>query len=268
MPVFFFAMAELTHIGNDSRMDLVLLFVLLHVLVYPSSNAYNSLQDRDEGSIGLIRKPLPVPASLHSIVNVFDAMAILLALLINLHVTIMVMVYILFSRLYSYRGIRLKQYAIPGFLTVFIFQGGWIFMMVQAISPDFDFRSSLPMAIVSSCLIGAIYPLSQIYQHQQDQADGVNSLSALLGYRGTFLFSGVLFITGTVLFTRWQFAHDEHMKVWILLACQGPVVSYFVYWFLKVWHDPGEASFEHTMRMNSIAAICMNLCFIILNFFR
>ncbi|HMT35427.1 MAG TPA: hypothetical protein PKC41_06190, partial [Chitinophagaceae bacterium] len=37
-----------------------LLFFILHFFVYPASNAYNSTQDRDEGSVGLIKNPLPI----------------------------------------------------------------------------------------------------------------------------------------------------------------------------------------------------------------
>jgi len=42
----------------------VLLFLVLHFLVYPSSNVFNSLQDEDKGSTGLFKKPLPVPMEL------------------------------------------------------------------------------------------------------------------------------------------------------------------------------------------------------------
>ena len=35
-----------------------LIFVILHILVYPASNGYNSYMDRDEGSIGGLKNPL------------------------------------------------------------------------------------------------------------------------------------------------------------------------------------------------------------------
>lgn len=266
MPVYFFALSEMSSSGLKEYRSLILLFIILHLLVYPSSNAYNSIQDRDQGSIGLVRNPLPVPSGLYPLVNLMDLAAALLSLFIHLKVAGMVLVYIVFSRLYSYRGIRLKQYAIPAFLTVFVFQGAWIYIMVRSIDPDYHFLSSLPLAFTGSCLIGAIYPLSQVYQHRQDKADGVNSLSALLGYRGTFLFSAILFISGTLIYVLWQIPLHHMQYVWILLAFQGPVVLYFLYWFALVWKDTRHANFEHTMRLNILASLCMNLCFMILCF--
>ena len=40
--------------------------------------------------------------------------------------------------------------------------------------------------IASSLLIGGFYPLTQIYQHEEDYNDGVITISYLLGYKGTF----------------------------------------------------------------------------------
>jgi 1,4-dihydroxy-2-naphthoate octaprenyltransferase len=45
-----------------------------------------------------------------------------------------------------------------------------------------------------------------------------------------------------------------------------PIVLYFLFWFLKVLKNPLDANFKNTMKMNFIAAICMNSCFIVLYF--
>jgi 1,4-dihydroxy-2-naphthoate octaprenyltransferase len=50
MPVFLFALSEQQ---PNNAMQAFLLFVVLHLLIYPSSNAYNSYMDQDEGSIGV-----------------------------------------------------------------------------------------------------------------------------------------------------------------------------------------------------------------------
>ena len=47
--------------------------------------------------------------------------------------------------------------------------------------------------IAASLLIGGFYPLTQIYQHDADRKDGVLSISARLGYRGTFIFCAVVY---------------------------------------------------------------------------
>jgi len=68
MPVFLLVSLELGFAGdNFSWQSWVLVFIALHLFIYPSSNAYNSYQDSDEGSIGLIKNTLKKRARIYSI---------------------------------------------------------------------------------------------------------------------------------------------------------------------------------------------------------
>ena len=55
MPVYWFALGQA---GSINALDALLVFVILHLLVYPASNGYNSYMDRDQGSIGGLKTPL------------------------------------------------------------------------------------------------------------------------------------------------------------------------------------------------------------------
>jgi 1,4-dihydroxy-2-naphthoate octaprenyltransferase len=199
---------------------------------------------------------------------ILDVIAIVLSLLINKQTAILILIYILASRLYSWRKIRLKQYPILGFFTVFICQGALVFYIVQYSQFEhLNFRNlifSLPFAFISSLFIGSMYPLSQIYQHRQDRNDGVHTISALLGYRDTFLFAGIQFIAASFLLTYSFISEGKLIPLIIYNASQLPVVFFFLYWFYHVMKDNSKANFKHTMQMNIISAICMNVCFIIL----
>lgn len=264
LPVFLLAI--LIHPGVEWKFDTILLFFILHILVYPSSNAYNSLQDKDEGSIGLIKNPLPADKKLSWISLFMDISAVLLSVIISKHTALYVLIYILASRLYSYRNIRLKQYPFIGFLIVFVFQGAWIFFLVHhamgpTYTPGID-TFYIPALVASSCLIGSIYPLSQIYQHDSDIADGVITISYILGKRGTFIFSGLLFLIGSFLLLYTAFRANEINFIYSYLTFQLPSLIYFNYWFFKVIKNEKEANFKHTMRMSLISATCMNAFFI------
>ncbi len=269
MPVFLFSCYVL-EVGKDRSLiaELLLLFFILHGLVYPSSNAYNSTQDRDEGSVGLIKKPLPVPKTLIPITVILDCCALILCYTIHLYTAVLLLIYIIASRLYSYRGVRLKKYPILGFLIVFICQGALVFWMVKSvIVPDINgktFIESLPMAFVSSLFIGSIYPLSQIYQHEQDKKDGVYTISAMLGYRNTFIFSGIQFMLASLIFNYFLFNDGRTIEMLIYNTSQLPVIIFFLIWFYRVIKDHAKADFKHTMQMNIISAVSMNICFIIL----
>jgi 1,4-dihydroxy-2-naphthoate octaprenyltransferase len=214
--------------------------------------------DQDEGPIGGLKKPPKADKKVFHLTALMDTMAILMSLLIDLKAALYVSIYILASRTYSYRGIRLKQYAIPGFLTVVVFQGAWIYMLtfyaVGGMQPD------LSGCCISSLLIAGVYPLTQIYQHEADRKDGVNTISMLLGYRGTFLLTAICFVLAMLMFfTRFQ---DNLWKFWLLQFVLAPVLIYFFYWLSKVWKETKYADFTHTMRMNVLASSLLNLYFL------
>ena len=271
LPVFLFTLISVD-LESTNLLNVWILFIILHFLVYPSSNAYNSLQDNDSGSIGLIENPLPADKSIGIVSLSMDILAILLSLIISWQTAVYIAIYILASRLYSYRKVRLKQYPILGFLIVFFFQGAFTYFLVIDSLEGFVFNlwmNATPFhAVVASCLIGSIYPLSQIYQHKEDRADGVTTISYLLGKKGTFIFSGLFFLIGLILFAYpiWE-NPNERILVYLFILFQLPSLIYFNFWFYRVIQDESQANFKHTMRMNLISATCMNAFFITLIFF-
>lgn len=262
LPVYLWA---LCHVNHPFSLTSLAVFFILHLLVYPASNGYNSYMDKDTEPIGGLQHPPPPDRSLFYASLVMDTLALVLAACIQFWFFIGVAVYIVMSRLYSYRGIRLKRFPILGFLTVFCFQGAWIFFsVISALTPHFQWANlNLHLtvsALVSSCLIGAIYPLTQIYQHQSDLKDGVKTLSYVLGYRGTFLFSGICFALGVALLAT---RLNIQQFIWFNVLT-FPTVLFFAWWFWKVYKNTSAANFKNAMRMNIISCLCMNSYYIVL----
>jgi 1,4-dihydroxy-2-naphthoate octaprenyltransferase len=198
-----------------------------------------------------------------------DIAAIIFSLTISKVLALGILFYIMASRAYSYKRIRLKKYPVAGFLTVFIFQGALIFFIVYyACSMQTpDFVPVIP-CIVSSLLIGALYPLTQIYQHEEDKKDGVVTISYMLGKTGSFIFSGIEFLLATVLLY-FYFSHQDQLNYFFLfLICTFPVVLFFCYWMIKVWRDHTEANFSNSLLMNIIAMVCTSGYFASLVFIR
>jgi 1,4-dihydroxy-2-naphthoate polyprenyltransferase len=266
MPVFLFALSQAEEIHWRST---VLCFLIIHLLVFPSSNGYNSYQDRDETSIGGLKHPPKVSLNLFYATLLFDALAIISGLFISFYFVLFVMIFILMSRAYSYRGIRLKKYPVIGFLTVFVFQGGFVYLMASSAISGFSLNgllagNNLLCMSVASLFIGSAYPLTQIYQHEADKKDGVISISYKLGYGGTFIFSAILFTVGVVLlFLYFNFKHQLTAFVLFLLLML-PVIWRLNIWFGKVRKNTADASFENTMAMNRLMSVCMNSFFLLL----
>lgn len=266
MPVFLFALSQSI---NNNWQNTLIAFIILHVLIYPSSNGYNSYQDKDETSIGGLKHPPKVSESLFYATLLLDAIGVLFALLVSLTFFICVMLYVLISRAYSYRNLRLKKYAVIGFLTVFLFQGAFTYLMISSALSDFSFEifftsNNVICMSVASLFIGSIYPLTQIYQHQADKKDGVTTISYKLGYTGTFIFSSFMFGIASVLL--FGYFNEKHQITALILffVLMLPVVIRLLIWFSKVRKDAASANFENTMSMNLMASTCMNSYFLIL----
>lgn len=262
LPVYLFALSQLPQINWTNA---IFIFIILHLLVYPSSNGYNSYMDRDETPIGGLSAPLQPTQQLFYASVIMDVAAVGFSVFFSWIFALGILLYILASRAYSYRGIRLKKFPVIGFLTVFIFQGAVIFFIVyQAASArQIDHVPILP-CIISSFLIGALYPLTQIYQHEQDGKDGVTTISYLLGKRGTFIFSMLLFLSATALF---YFLFNNKVQInhfYLYLLVMLPVVLFFLYWMVKVWQKEEAANFKNSLQMNALSTICTTLFFLIL----
>lgn len=266
MPVFLFAISQASAINWQHA---VLVFIILHLFIYPASNGYNSYQDKDETSIGGLKYPPQVTKNLFYVTLFFDVTGMLLSIAVSVPFAVCVLVYVLVSRAYSYRKLRLKKYALIGFLTVFLFQGAFTYFMTMVGtsatgSENLFSTGNILCMTVSSLFIGSVYPLTQIYQHESDKNDGVITISYKLGYSGTFIFSACMFTLATALL--FYYFDQKHQLIALILffILMLPVIVRLLGWFINVKKNTGAADFENTMRMNLLASSCMNVYFLIL----
>jgi 1,4-dihydroxy-2-naphthoate octaprenyltransferase len=263
LPVFCFGVSQASsvHVAN-----MLVIFVALHLFIYPGSNAYNSYMDKDKGSIGGLEKPPPVTKNLFYASIIFDTAGLLICLFANWRMAVVMACYVLFSKAYSWHGVRLKKYAIGGWATVAVFQGGYTFMManmaaVNDVSTAWFTIKNISCMIFASLIIGGSYPLTQIYQHGEDSERGDITISYRLGITGTFLFTALFFsLASGIAFIYFQ-KYYNISQFFIFIGCTLPVVVYFGNWFLQASKNKNLADFPHAMFMNKISSICMIICF-------
>ncbi len=263
MPVFWFGLSALRGPLDWGRAAGV--FVILHLLVYPASNGYNSFYDRDEDSIGGLERPPPVTPELLTLVRGFDAAALLTALLLGWPFATLILVYLLVSKAYSYEGIRLKKYPLLSTAVVVVFQGGFTFLLVQtgsgaSIGQLFE-KTNLLLALVSTLFLCGSYPLTQIYQHQEDARRGDRTLSLRLGIRGTFGFAALGLLAGAAALSLAYWLRGEPRHIPLFVIGTAPVVALFGRWAWLAWHDPALANYRWTMRMNQVSSLCLSAAF-------
>lgn len=265
MPVFWLSVYRLEQPDWGA---LLAIGLVLHLLLYPASNAYNSHQDRDTGPIGGLEKPPMAGKAVFQLSWMMDVLGLILVSWLDWKAACGYAIYVLFSRLYSYRKVRLKQYPILGYLTVIINQGALIYAITCWAGTGGQESPDWVGMITSSLLIGGFYPLTQIYQHEADRADGVTTISMKLGFNGTFVFCSIvnlLAFSGLGLFF-YQAERPAHFFFFLLMSL--PILPRLIRWQKQVRKDPSNASFHSLMSLNWMASTLTNLGLMALVYFR
>ncbi len=263
MPVYLFALSVADKVFS---IPAFLIFVALHLFLYPASNAYNSYFDKDTESIGGLEKPPPVSRQLLHTANALDGMALLTGLLVSLECSLMLLLYSLVSRAYSHPAIRLKKHPFISWLVAGFFQGFFTFCLVYTGVSQRSFVSLLQAevlipAFLSSMLLWGSYPMTQVYQHREDALRGDRTLSLVLGIRGTFYFAALFFLLANAGFFIYYYSWFSLQHAFFFQLFLLPMFLYFLYWMRRVQKNVLLANFRHTMKLTTISAICLNLYF-------
>ncbi len=267
LPVFLFAVAVSPNI-NEPRLFWV--FIILHLFLYPASNGFNSYFDKDEKSIGGLKNPPKVNKGLYYLSLAFDVIALLLGyFLINPLFAGMLFIYGAVSKAYSHPMIRLKKYPVIGWIAAGFFQGAFTFKMCYVGLNDFSLGTCfnahvLIPALLTSIMLWANYPMTQVYQHEEDLKRGDNTLSVKLGIRGTFYFTALVFTIAMIQFTFYFLEFHELKYAVAFFIALAPVLLFFLFWFVKVLKDESNANYGYAMGLNFVSATCLNAFFIYL----
>jgi 1,4-dihydroxy-2-naphthoate octaprenyltransferase len=265
LPVYLFALGISP---NFSEPRLIWSFIIVHLFLYPASNGYNSYFDKDEGSIGGLKNPPLVNKGLYFTSLLFDMIAIVLGFIkISALFAVLLFIYGLASKAYSHPSIRLKKYPLGGLITVAFFQGFFTFLLCYVGINDFGLENLMSSKVLipaslSSLLLVGTYPMTQIYQHEEDSKRGDQTISLRLGVKGTFMFVLIVFAIATAGYVFYfnMFYSLQYGIAFVLFL--GPVVTYFLIWFYLAVRNPAKANHQNTMRLNLISALCLNAFFI------
>ena len=168
-------------------------FVVVHVFLYGGTTLYNSYYDRDVGPIAGIARPVALPSWALAFSLAWQVAGAVPALLIRPAFAALYAVYATAGLLYSHPRWRLKARPYLSAALIFSVQGlggflaGWLAGGRTAL-PLTEGRFWL-MALMAACTILALYPLTQVYQIDEDAARGDRTLAMVLGPTGSFAFA-------------------------------------------------------------------------------
>jgi len=269
-PVVLFAISQSMHTLDVTRT--IATVAILHLLIFPSSVGYNSYYDRDDAPTGGLEAPPPVHESLYWLCTGLDVVALIGAYLVGLPFFVFIVITIVASRMYSHDKIRVKGYPVFGHIWVSFFQGAYSYVMVLAgiladpsamLDAVFTGPILLP-ALFSTALVAGSYPLSQVYQFDEDAARGDTTIAMVLGYRGTFLFAQTVLSAGWLVVAAYFALYSSLMHLAILTGLFLAPAGFVAWWFKQVRLDTKNANHKNAMTMAALAGGSGSLCFVIL----
>src|SRR5688572_1023031 len=140
------------------------------------------------------------------------------------------------------------MYAITGWLVAGVFQGLFTVIMcyvgINVYTIEISLHSKVLLAgALTPLMLWANYPMTQVYQHEEDFERGGHTISLLLGIRGTFYFVGGIFalvaISFLLYFNRFFGVHYTN----IFVVALAPVILFFSIWFLRILKNENLANY-------------------------
>jgi 1,4-dihydroxy-2-naphthoate octaprenyltransferase len=163
------------------------LYLIFHVVFYGGTTALNSYFDQDEGPVGGLWNPPPATRGLLVFALTIEAIGAIAVLFISRPLFVLTMVMGAVGTAYSVPPFRLKSRPWTSLLAVSIFQGmggtaaGWLCCQSDW-TTVFSLEAVLSM-VATSLIVTGYYPLTQIYQREQDLRRGDISFAVQWGER-------------------------------------------------------------------------------------
>ncbi len=173
-------------------------FLAMHVFLYGGTTLFNSYYDRDEGPIAGMERPVSVPPWALPFSLAWQIAGGVIAWWVSAALGALYLVYALTGALYSHPRWRLKAHPFVSAALIFIVQGlggflaGWL-ASTRAGLPLGEPRLWLMAAVAAGTTL-ALYPLTQVYQIEEDAARGDRTLAMVLGPARSFAFAVAVFV--------------------------------------------------------------------------
>lgn len=202
--------------------------------------ALNSAFDRDEGDIGYLSDPPPVPRYLWLFGLALLALGAFGAALLPPQFLLAYLACMAMSIAYSVPPIRLKAHAGADVLNnasgygVLTLYGGWA-ALGREINP--------PILLILAgffCLASAAYPLTQIYQYEEDLARGDRTLVIALGKRGALRWSLAFVVVAFAFLVAAVWQYRLTPGSWVLVAAFATWLIVLLPWNARPEAYPGQ----------------------------
>jgi 1,4-dihydroxy-2-naphthoate octaprenyltransferase len=244
--------------GAQPGLDFWLGFLAFHIFLYGGATAFNSYYDQDQGPIGGLSAPPPVAQAVMPLSLAVQLIGAILAAFVNFYFLAIYGLMFLMGIAYSHPRIRLKRRPIAGLVTVGLGQGvlaslgGWVCGRASLTSlGNLDWVGVLAVSLVT---VG-FYPITQIYQVEEDRSRGDWTLAVWVGPRKTFLFSLILQALAAVLLLAVINQRMGSFPAILVAIFYGGLLVYTFFWGRSFRKDEVLSNFRKVMAINGVTSL-------------
>jgi 4-hydroxybenzoate polyprenyltransferase len=244
--------------GGKPSTRFLFAFVALHLFLYGGTTAFNSYYDQDQGPVGGLEHPPPVTQALLPFSLIMQGIGLLLAMFVNLPFVIIYLLTFLVAAAYSHPMMRLKRYPWTSLLVVAIGQGGVIALAGWLTArPDVRELSSLAWwgVLASTLTIGGIYPVTQIYQIEEDLARGDITFAAWVGPQRALWFAVTLQALGATLMVSLIYQMYGVAQSILVAFVYGGALLFLLQWSYTFDATAIIANYRRVMRITFITSL-------------
>jgi 4-hydroxybenzoate polyprenyltransferase len=212
------------------------LFLLVHIGLYGGTTAFNSYYDRDEGPIGGMKFP-PLAGSLERNGGlVLQLVAVAAMVFWGWRMALAGLAIFAMGVAYSHPRWRWKARPLASLLTVTVGQGLLPFFMgveaAAATSGQVETTEMLLAASATALIITGLYPLTQVYQIEEDRGRGDCTTAVYCGPDKVFLLARSLVGVGLAAMIFFALIVEVFHSFWLWVLPLG----YLAFWgVVRMW---------------------------------
>jgi 1,4-dihydroxy-2-naphthoate octaprenyltransferase len=223
-------------------------FVAIHLFLYPAATAFNSFYDRDAGPVGGLKEPPEVPAGLLGFAVALAASGGLAALTAGWPFAFVYALIVVWTGAYSHPRTRWKASPWKSAAAIALGQGalgllaGWVATSGGGAPPEALIAGALGAALTAL----GLYPVTQVFQVEEDKSRGDRTLAVVLGEKRALRFGSLCLAVAAA------------VTAWLVSRMFGPsdsalIVLGYAALMLMAERLAGRPNYGHAMRLLNIA---------------
>ncbi|ACZ42208.1 UbiA prenyltransferase [Thermobaculum terrenum ATCC BAA-798] len=249
--------------GGSLGWDQCLGYIALHVFLYGGATALNSYYDRDTGPVGGLLHPPPVSGYLLPFSLACKLIGFLIACTISPGFALAYIVFAALSVAYSHPRIRLKSSPWSSTTAIGLGQGlvvflaGWLAERGD-LSGVMSIRGTIG-AMTAIFIILGLYPLTQIYQIEEDTKRGDRTLAVAIGPAKCFIWAISLQTIGGSLLAYVLAKSYSGWYAGIALAGTALQAILLTYWSRRFDERAIISNYKQVMRLSAVTGISLTV---------